>query len=77
MDSYGGQTREHAQLIRSFGADQILVAVKKMDAMEYSMERFDIKRQKLGTFLRSCGFKDSSMFWIPVSAMENKNLVLG
>lgn len=48
-----------------------------MDAVEYSMELFDIIRQKLGTFLRSCGFKDSSMFWIPVSAMENPNLVDG
>lgn len=77
MDSSGGQTREHAQLIRSFGADQIIVAVNKMDAVEYSMERFDIIKQKLGTFLRSCGFKDSSMFWIPMSAMENQNLVAG
>ena len=69
----GGQTREHARLIRSLGADQILVEVNKMDALEYSMERFDIIRQKLGTFLRSCGFKDSSMFW---SAMKKKQIWL-
>ncbi|CAI9113540.1 OLC1v1014154C1 [Oldenlandia corymbosa var. corymbosa] len=77
MDKNGGQTREHAQLIRSFGADQIIVAVNKMDSVEYSRERFEIIKQKLGTFLHSCGFKESSLLWIPVSAMENQNLVNG
>ncbi|XP_043709762.1 HBS1-like protein isoform X4 [Telopea speciosissima] len=75
MDSNGGQTREHAQLIRSFGVDQIIVAVNKMDAVGYSKERFELIKQQLGMFLRSCGFKDSSMLWIPLSNIENQNLV--
>ena len=74
MDSKG-QTREHAVLIRSFGVDQIIVAVNKMDSVEYSKDRFDLIRKQLGTFLRSCGFKDSSVSWIPLSAMKNQNLV--
>ncbi|XP_051116979.1 uncharacterized protein LOC127241802 isoform X2 [Andrographis paniculata] len=74
IDASGGQTREHAQLIRSFGVDQIIVVVNKMDMVEYAKERFDLVKQKLGTFLRSCGFKDSSISWIPASAMENQNL---
>ncbi|XP_057959937.1 uncharacterized protein LOC131152222 isoform X3 [Malania oleifera] len=75
MDSTGGQTREHAQLIRSFGVDQVIVAVNKMDVVKYSKERFDLIKVQLGSFLRSCGFKDSSVSWIPLSAMENQNLV--
>ncbi|XP_073149660.1 uncharacterized protein [Henckelia pumila] len=75
VDATGGQTREHAQLIRSFGVDQIIVAVNKMDVVHYSKERFDVVKQKLGTVLRSCGFRDSSISWIPVSAMENQNLL--
>lgn len=75
IDAIGGQTREHAQLVRSFGVDQIIIVVNKMDVVEYSEERFDTVKQKLGTFLRSCGFKDSSISWIPASAMENQNLV--
>ncbi|KAL3834766.1 hypothetical protein ACJIZ3_009502 [Penstemon smallii] len=70
-----GQTREHAQLIRSFGVDQIIVLVNKLDVVEYSKERFDVIKEKLGTCLRSCGFKDSSVLWIPASAMENQNLI--
>ncbi|PIN10719.1 elongation factor 1 alpha [Handroanthus impetiginosus] len=75
IDATRGQTREHAQLVRSFGVDQIIVVVNKMDAVGYSKERFDVVKQKLGTFLRSYGFKDSSVVWIPASAMENQNLI--
>ncbi|XP_059460013.1 uncharacterized protein LOC132189330 isoform X4 [Corylus avellana] len=75
MDNAKGQTREHAQLIRSFGVDQIIVVINKMDAVDYSKERFDLIKQQLGTFLRTCGFRDSLISWIPLSAMENQNLV--
>ncbi|XP_033513567.1 uncharacterized protein [Nicotiana tomentosiformis] len=77
IDATGGQTREHAQLIKSFGVDQIIIAVNKMDAAGYSKERFNAIKKQLGTFLRACKFKDSSVVWIPVSAMENQNLVTG
>lgn len=75
MDGSKGQTREHAQLIRSFGVDQVIVAVNKMDTVAYSKDRFDLIRQQLGVFLRSCGFKDSYVSWIPLSVIENQNLV--
>ncbi|XP_048133789.1 HBS1-like protein isoform X4 [Rhodamnia argentea] len=75
MDGSKGQTKEHAQLIRSFGVDQLIVAVNKMDVVQYSKDRFDLIKQQLGTFLRSSGFRDSSVLWIPLSAMENQNLV--
>ncbi|PON73020.1 Translation elongation factor [Parasponia andersonii] len=75
MDSMKGQTREHAQLVRSFGVEQIIVAVNKMDVVGYSKDRFELIKQQLGVFLRSCGFKDSSVSWIPLSVMENQNLV--
>ncbi|KAL5711974.1 hypothetical protein ACHQM5_014190 [Ranunculus cassubicifolius] len=75
MDPNGGQTREHAQLIRSFGVDQLIVAINKMDGADYSKERFDFIKGKLSTFLRGCGFRDSLLTWVPLSAMENQNLV--
>ncbi|XP_020585117.1 HBS1-like protein [Phalaenopsis equestris] len=76
MDGSGfGQTREHAQLIRSFGVEQLIVAVNKMDLIDYKKDRFDFIKVQLGSFLRSCGFKESCITWIPLSAMENQNLV--
>ncbi|XP_022131690.1 HBS1-like protein isoform X3 [Momordica charantia] len=75
LDSSKGQTREHVQLIRSFGVDQIIVAVNKLDVVKYSKDRYDFIKLQLGTFFRSCGYKDSSLTWIPLSAMANQNLV--
>ncbi|KAF0892249.1 hypothetical protein E2562_014834 [Oryza meyeriana var. granulata] len=79
MDGEGGksvgQTKEHAQLIRSFGVEQLIVAVNKMDAIGYSKERFEFIKVQLGSFLRSCNFKDSSVIWIPLSAVGNQNLI--
>ncbi|XP_062019459.1 uncharacterized protein LOC133736039 [Rosa rugosa] len=72
----GGQTKEHAQIIKSFGVKQIIVAVNKMDVVGYSKDRFDEIKHTLGTFLwRSCRFENSSVCWVPLSAMENQNLV--
>uniref|UniRef100_A0ACD5Y3P1 Uncharacterized protein n=1 Tax=Avena sativa TaxID=4498 RepID=A0ACD5Y3P1_AVESA len=70
-----GQTKEHAQLIRSFGVDHLIVAVNKMDSVEYSEERFSFVKSQLAIFLRSCGYKESAISWVPLSAMINENLV--
>ncbi|KAL6843789.1 hypothetical protein ACP4OV_026360 [Aristida adscensionis] len=79
MDGEGGksvgQTKEHAQLIRSFGVEQLVVAVNKMDAVGYSKERFEFIKLQLGSFLRSCNFRDPAITWIPLSAVENQNLI--
>ncbi|KAG0527271.1 hypothetical protein BDA96_06G219400 [Sorghum bicolor] len=79
MDGEGGkgvgQTKEHAQLVRSFGVEQLVIAVNKMDAVAYAKERFDFIKLQLGSFLRSCNFKDSAITWIPLSAVENENLI--
>uniref|UniRef100_A0A0D9WB72 Tr-type G domain-containing protein n=1 Tax=Leersia perrieri TaxID=77586 RepID=A0A0D9WB72_9ORYZ len=70
-----GQTKEHSQLIRSFGVENLIIAVNKMDVVEYSKERFNFIKSQLGTFLRSCGYRDSAISWVPMSAMENENLL--
>ncbi|XP_009131172.1 HBS1-like protein [Brassica rapa] len=75
FDNLKGQTREHARVLRGFGVEQVIVAVNKMDIVGYSKERFDLIKQHVGSFLQSCRFKESSLTWVPLSAMENQNLV--
>lgn len=48
----GGQTREHAILLRSMGVQKMLVAVNKMDTVDWSKERFDEIQETIGTFLK-------------------------
>ncbi|CAM6034630.1 unnamed protein product [Sphagnum compactum] len=70
----GGQTREHAQLVRSLGVEQLVVAVNKLDIVGYSKERFDFIKSTLQPFLKHCGFKDAAVQWVPVSATDGQNL---
>lgn len=70
-----GQTREHAQLARSLGVEQLIVAVNKMDTVDYSEQRYKYIRGSLQPFLKQCGFKESSVRWIPVSAIDGQNLI--
>ncbi|XP_012676665.2 HBS1-like protein isoform X1 [Clupea harengus] len=70
----GGQTREHALLVRSLGVTQLAVAVNKMDQVSWQQERFQEITNKLGHFLKQAGFKDSDVFYIPSSGLSGENL---
>ncbi|CAL1586327.1 unnamed protein product [Knipowitschia caucasica] len=70
----GGQTREHALLVRSLGVTQLAVAVNKMDQVNWLEERFQDITSKLGHFLKQAGFKDSDVFYVPTSGLSGENL---
>ncbi|XP_068609519.1 HBS1-like protein [Brachionichthys hirsutus] len=70
----GGQTREHALLVRSLGVTQLAVAVNKMDQVNWQQERFQDITSKLGSFLKQAGFKESDVFCIPTSGLSGENL---
>uniref|UniRef100_A0A3Q2SYM5 HBS1-like protein n=1 Tax=Fundulus heteroclitus TaxID=8078 RepID=A0A3Q2SYM5_FUNHE len=70
----GGQTREHALLVRSLGVTQLAVAVNKMDQVSWQQERFQEISSKLGHFLKQAGFKESDVFFVPTSGLSGENL---
>ncbi len=70
----GGQTREHALLVRSLGVSQLAVAVNKMDTVEWSRERFAEIAAKLGLFLRQVGFREADTRFVPCSGFTGDNL---
>lgn len=71
----GGQTREHALLVRSLGVSQLAVAVNKLDTTNWSQERFNEITKKLKAFLKQAGFKDSDVTYVPCSGLTGENLV--
>jgi elongation factor 1 alpha-like protein len=71
----GGQTREHALLVRSLGVNQVCVAVNKLDNEKWSKERFDEIVGKLKIFLKQAGFKENEINYIPCSGLTGENLV--
>ncbi|KAG7160014.1 HBS1-like protein-like [Homarus americanus] len=71
----GGQTREHAILIRSLGVSQLAVSINKLDSVEWSEERFKNIKHNLRQFLKTVGFKDADVVYIPCSGLTGENLV--
>ena len=71
----GGQTREHALLLRSLGVSQLICAVNKMDTIEWSQERFEEIVRKLSSFLKSSGYKECDVTFVPVSGWTGENLI--
>ncbi|XP_076378952.1 translation elongation factor EF-1alpha (GTPase) HBS1 isoform X1 [Megalopta genalis] len=70
----GGQTREHALLLRSLGVLQLAVVVNKLDTVNWSQERFNEIIGKMSIFLKQAGFKDNVVF-VPCSGLSGENII--
>ncbi|XP_076248465.1 translation elongation factor EF-1alpha (GTPase) HBS1 isoform X1 [Calliopsis andreniformis] len=70
----GGQTREHALLLRSLGVSQLAVVVNKLDTVDWSKDRFNEIVDKMSVFLKQAGFKDNVTF-VPCSGLSGENIV--
>ena len=75
--SPGGQTREHASLLKILGVDQIVVAINKMDdpGVNWSKERYEEIKNEVARLLRQLGFKVDTIRFIPVSAWTGDNVI--
>jgi len=69
-----GQTREHAQLARSLGIEQIIVVVSKLDTCDFEQQRFLDIKAAMAPFLRSCGFREEAVQWLPAVGPSGQNL---
>ena len=69
----GGQTREHAHLVKSLGCDQLVVLVNKMDTVQWSQDRYNEIRDAVKPFLRDqCGFDvENRVWWVPISGFSD------
>ncbi|KAI0347453.1 hypothetical protein BDW22DRAFT_1321345 [Trametopsis cervina] len=71
----GGQTREHLLLVRSLGVSQVVVAINKLDQVNWDQSRYDDICSLLKPFLVQTGFHPSKTSFVPVGAMAGINLV--
>lgn len=53
----GGQTREHAQLLKALGISELIVVLNKMDTVDWNEERYATIKKRLTDFLKRLGFK--------------------
>ncbi len=66
------QTRRHSYLVSLLGIKHIIVAINKMDLVEYSQEVFETIQEEFGDFARRIDLEDVT--FIPVSALDGDNV---
>ncbi|PLB41356.1 putative translation elongation factor EF-1 subunit [Aspergillus candidus] len=69
-----GQTKEHALLVRSMGVQRVIVAVNKMDSVEWNKDRFEEIEQQVSSFLTTAGFQAKNLSFVPCSGISGANV---
>lgn len=68
------QTREHAALAYTLGVNQLVVAINKMDLVDYDENAYEDLKQGLISLLEGIGYADASQFtYVPVSSLYGEN----
>jgi elongation factor 1-alpha len=70
-----GQTREHALLAYTMGIKQVIVGINKMDAINFSEERFLEIQKEVGDYLKKIGFQAKNINTVAYSGFEGDNLI--
>ncbi|KAL8595070.1 Eukaryotic peptide chain release factor GTP-binding subunit ERF3A [Nucella lapillus] len=68
----GGQTREHAMLVKTAGVRHLIVLINKMDdpTVNWDVERYNECRDKLLPYLKKCGFNPKNdIYFLPCSGL--------
>lgn len=66
------QTRRHAHLLSLLGISRVVVAINKLDAVDYSETRYQTLDRDIREYLGSMGIVPSEV--IPISAREGENV---
>ncbi len=68
------QTTEHLWLLRTMGVKNICVAINKMDAVEYSEERFNKVKEEVSALLKQVGVDPEKTTFIACSGLKGDNI---
>lgn len=74
-DGVMAQTKEHIFLSRTLGINQLIVAINKMDAVDYSEARYKEVVEQVSGILKMIGFKPADIPFVPTSAFYGDNVV--
>ncbi len=67
------QTRRHSFLVKLLGINQVIVAINKMDVVNYSQARFEDIKDEYLAFADELGLENINV--IPLSALKGDNVV--
>ncbi|CAD6508933.1 Sulfate adenylyltransferase subunit 1 [Paraburkholderia hiiakae] len=67
------QTKRHSAIVKLLGLQHVIVAINKMDLVDYSEATFDLIRDAYVALARQLGLSD--VRFVPVSALKGDNIV--
>ncbi len=73
-DGVQAQTIEHAFLLKVLGVQQFIIAINKMDAVNFDRLKYDETKQALVAKLKPMGYKVDTTPFIPYSAYTGDNI---
>ncbi|MFC6824556.1 translation elongation factor EF-1 subunit alpha [Halopelagius fulvigenes] len=73
-DGVAPQTREHVFLARTLGIETLIIAVNKMDVVDYSQDTYEQVKEEVQTLLKQVRFGTDDASFIPISAFEGDNI---
>lgn len=68
------QTKEHAFLAKVLGIKQFIIAINKMDTVNYAEADFNKIKEELIKFLKTAGFRTDDIVFVPISGLEGENV---
>ena len=68
------QTKEHVFLATTLGINQLIIAVNKMDSVDYSEDRYSEVKEDVSALLKMVGYKPDDINFIPTSALFGANI---
>ena len=74
-DGVQAQTKEHIFLSRTIGINQLIVAINKMDRVNYEEKRFNEVKKDVSSLLKIIGYKVDKIPFVPISAFHGENII--
>lgn len=74
-DGIQEQTREHLYLAKVLGISQLVVAINKMDAVNYEQATFNKVNEEVKKLIQTLGYKTENIPFVPCSAYVGDNVV--
>jgi len=74
-DGVQAQTREHIFLAKTLGVKQLIVAVNKMDMVDYAESRYKEVVDEVGKLLKTVGFDPGKITFVAQAAYLGDNIV--
>ncbi|WP_247729582.1 translation elongation factor EF-1 subunit alpha [Halovivax limisalsi] len=73
-DGVAPQTQEHVFLSRTLGIEKLIIAVNKMDVVDYSEDTYNEVVEEVNQLLNQVNFQVDDNSFIPISAFEGDNV---